>query len=99
MTSYVVYPDCGYKLFKLGDGSNAEIYCPKCKLKLQIEIKNGKIHVCVRHLLAVLIPDKFFTAVLKLLTTKKVLNNYMESTNGSYTLTKLTTFLLKSEYI
>lgn len=45
------------------------------------------------------IPDKFFTAVLKLLTTKKVLNNYMESTNGSYTLTKLTTFLLKSGYI
>ena len=42
MTSYVVCPDCGYKLFKAGDGSNVEIYCPKCKVKLQIEIKDGK---------------------------------------------------------
>ena len=43
MTNYIVCPDCGYKLFKLGDGSNVEIYCPKCKTKLQIEIKDGKI--------------------------------------------------------
>jgi len=43
MTNCIVCPDCGYKLFKLGDGSNVEIYCPKCKAKLQIEIKNGKI--------------------------------------------------------
>ena len=42
MTNYIVCPDCGYKLFKLGDGSNAEIYCPKCKAKLFIEIKDGK---------------------------------------------------------
>ena len=42
MTNYIVCPDCGYKLFKAGDGSNVEIYCPKCKAKLQIEIKNGK---------------------------------------------------------
>ncbi len=43
MTNYIVCPECGYKLFKTGDGSNVEIYCPKCKAKLQIEIKDGKI--------------------------------------------------------
>ncbi len=43
MNSYVVCPDYGYKLFKAGDGSSVQIYCPKCKLKLQIEIKDGKI--------------------------------------------------------
>ncbi len=43
MTSYIVCPDCGYKLFKAGDGSNAEIFCPKCKAKMIIEIKDGKI--------------------------------------------------------
>lgn len=43
MTNYVVCPDCGYKLLKAGDGSNVEIYCPKCKAKLFIEIKDGKI--------------------------------------------------------
>ena len=45
MINYIVCPECGYKLFKLGDGSNAEIFCPKCKLKLQIEIKDGKITI------------------------------------------------------
>ena len=45
MTNYIVCPECGYKLFKLGDGSNAEIYCPKCKGKILIEIKNGKVIV------------------------------------------------------
>lgn len=45
MTNYIVCPECGYKLFKLGDGSNAEIYCPKCKLKMQIEIKDGRITI------------------------------------------------------
>lgn len=34
MTYYVVCPECGYKLLKVGDGSNAEIYCPKCKFNL-----------------------------------------------------------------
>ncbi len=43
MTYYVVCTECGYKLLKAGDGSNVEIYCPKCKAKLQIEIKDGKI--------------------------------------------------------
>lgn len=43
MNSYIVCPDCGYKLFKAGDGSYIEIYCPKCKTKLLIEIKDGKI--------------------------------------------------------
>ena len=33
MTYYVVCPECGYKLLKAGDGSNIEIYCPKCKGK------------------------------------------------------------------
>lgn len=45
MTNYIVCPKCGYKLFKLGDGSNVGIRCPKCKLKLQIEIKDGKITI------------------------------------------------------
>lgn len=45
MKMYVVCPDCGYKLFKAGNGSNVEIYCPKCKAKLQIEIKDGKITI------------------------------------------------------
>ncbi len=43
MTNYIVCPECGYKLLKAGNGSNAEILCPKCKAKLQIEIKDGKI--------------------------------------------------------
>ena len=43
MTYYVVCPECGYKLLKAGDGSNIEIYCPKCKAKMLIEIKDGKI--------------------------------------------------------
>lgn len=42
MTSYIVCHECGYKLFKVGDGSNMEIYCPKCKAKLLIEIKDGQ---------------------------------------------------------
>jgi len=45
MTYYTVCPDCGYKLFKAGDGSNVEIYCPKCKAKLIIEIKDNKITI------------------------------------------------------
>lgn len=45
MINYIVCPECGYKLFKLGDGSNAEIFCSKCQLKLQIEVKEGKITI------------------------------------------------------
>ena len=45
MTNYIVCPDCGDKLFKAGDGSNVEILCPKCKLKLQIEIKGDEITI------------------------------------------------------
>ncbi len=45
MTNYIVCPDCGYKLLKAGNGSNVEIYCPKCKAKLQIETKDGKITI------------------------------------------------------
>lgn len=43
MTYYVVCTECGYKLLKAGDSSNVEIYCPKYKAKLQIEIKDSKI--------------------------------------------------------
>ncbi len=43
MTYYTVCPDCGYKLLKAGDGSNIEIYRPKCNAKLIVEIKDGKI--------------------------------------------------------
>ena len=31
MTNYIVCPECGYKLLKAGDGSNAKIYCPNVK--------------------------------------------------------------------
>ncbi len=43
MTYYTVCHDCGYKLLKASDGSEIEIYCPKCKVKMLIEIKDGKI--------------------------------------------------------
>jgi len=45
MTNYIVCPECGYKLFKLGDGSNVEIRCSKCKLKLRIVIKGDEITI------------------------------------------------------
>ena len=45
MTYYVVCPECGYKLLKAGVGSTIEIYCPKCKDKMLIEIKDGKVIV------------------------------------------------------
>ncbi len=45
MTYYVVCPDSGYKLLKASDGSNIEIYCPKCKAKLLISIKGSKVLV------------------------------------------------------
>ncbi len=41
MTYYVVCPECGYKLLKAGDGSTIEIYCPKCKGKMLIAVKDG----------------------------------------------------------
>ena len=45
MTYYVVCPECGYKLFKAGDGSTIEIYCPKCKSKIFIAVKDCKVIV------------------------------------------------------
>ncbi len=45
MTYYVVCPECGYKLLKAGDGSTIEIYCPKCKGKMQIAAKDGQVTV------------------------------------------------------
>ena len=43
MTYYVVCPVCGYKLLKAGDGSTIEIYCPKCKGKMFIAVKDGNV--------------------------------------------------------
>ena len=43
MNYYTVCPTCGYKLLKAGDGSEIEIYCPKCREKMMIEIKDNKI--------------------------------------------------------
>lgn len=45
MTYYVVCPDCWYKLLKASDGSTIEIYCPKCKGKTLIAVKDGKVIV------------------------------------------------------
>ncbi len=45
MTYYVVCLECGYKLLKAGDGSTIEIYCPKCKGKMFIAVKDGKVIV------------------------------------------------------
>ena len=45
MTYYVVCPERGYKLLKAGDGSTIEIYCPKCKGKYLIAVKDGKVTV------------------------------------------------------
>lgn len=45
MTYYVVCPECGYKLLKAGDGSTIEILCPKCKGKMLITVKDGKVSV------------------------------------------------------
>lgn len=45
MAYYVVCPECGYKLLKAGDGSTIEIYCQKCKNKMSIVIKDGKVIV------------------------------------------------------
>lgn len=45
MTYYVVCPECGYKLLKDGDGSTIEIYCSKCKGKMLIAVKGGKVIV------------------------------------------------------
>jgi len=43
MNYYTVCPTCGYKLCKAGDGSNIEIYCPKCNEKMTIDVKDNKI--------------------------------------------------------
>lgn len=45
MASDVVSSDCGYKLFKAVDGSNMGKYCQKCKAKMIIEIRDGKITI------------------------------------------------------
>ncbi len=45
MTYYTVCPDCGCKQKKASDGSQIEIYCPKCKAKLLIEIKDSNIKI------------------------------------------------------
>lgn len=45
MNYYLVCPYCGYKLLKAGDGSNIELFCPKCSEKLVIEIKDDKLTI------------------------------------------------------
>ena len=45
MNYYAVCPLCGYKLFKASEGSSIEVYCPKCREKLLIEIRSGKLSV------------------------------------------------------
>ncbi len=37
MTLYVVCPDCGYILFKLGDGSNAERNTARKAVSLRVD--------------------------------------------------------------
>lgn len=44
-TYYVVCPICGYKLLKAANGSNIEIYCPKCKTKLGIVINDNGVSI------------------------------------------------------
>lgn len=63
MTYYVVCPECGYKLLKAGDGFTIEIYCPKCKGKFLIAVKDGKVtHIddCEKLRLYFLQTDDFF---------------------------------------
>ena len=43
MSYYTVCLECGYKLLKAGSGSSIEIICPKCKKKVAIEVKDGKV--------------------------------------------------------
>lgn len=45
MTYYDVCPECRYKLLKAGDDSTIEIYYPKCKGKMLIAVKDGKVTV------------------------------------------------------
>jgi phage FluMu protein Com len=43
MNYYTICPTCGYKLLKAGEGSNIEIFCPKCHEKMAIEITGDKV--------------------------------------------------------
>lgn len=38
---YTICPYCGYKLLKAENGAKIELFCPKCKEKLSIAVKNG----------------------------------------------------------
>lgn len=40
---FTVCPNCGYKLFKAETGTKIEMFCPKCKEKLSVIVKNGTI--------------------------------------------------------
>ena len=38
---YTICPYCGYKLLKAENDAKIELFCPKCKEKLSIAVKNG----------------------------------------------------------
>lgn len=40
---YTICPQCGYKLLRAENGTKVELYCPKCKEKLCVIVKNGVI--------------------------------------------------------
>lgn len=44
-TYYVVCPICGYKLLKAANGAYIEIYCPKCKTKLEIAVNRDGVTI------------------------------------------------------
>lgn len=40
---YTICPHCGYKLLKAENGTKIELFCPKCKEKLSIAVKDGVV--------------------------------------------------------
>ncbi len=45
MNYYTVCPYCGYKLMKAGGGSTFEFNCPRCDVKMTIEITDNKVTI------------------------------------------------------
>lgn len=42
---YISCPHCGYKLMKAANGTKIELYCPKCKEKITVIVKDGVVIV------------------------------------------------------
>jgi phage FluMu protein Com len=40
---YTICPHCGYKLLRAANGAKIELYCPKCKKKISIAVKDGVV--------------------------------------------------------